>query len=229
VDSRRAADLSDVTPLRLLGHPLRRRLYQLVAQADRAIGRDEAADAIGVSRSLAAYHLDKLSAQGLLETSFARLGDRSGPGAGRPAKLYRRAESEFAFRTPPRDYQLLAELFVRAAADDQTGAFRGTLDRVAFGHGRDTGRDARLTEAADRTGLEAVLRRRGYEPFEDAQGTLRLKNCPFDRVAGECREVVCRLNLRLIEGMLDGLRLRRTHAALEPSQRFCCVAIPAPR
>jgi predicted ArsR family transcriptional regulator len=225
VDPRGAADLSDLAPLSALGHPLRRRLYDLVARACRAIGRDEAAAAVGVSRSLAAYHLDKLSEHGLLEASFARRTGRTGPGAGRPAKLYRRARREFVLRAPPRDYQLLGELLVCAARADKSGAVRGTLERVAYRYGCAIGERAKEDGVADQTGFRAVLRQRGYEPWEDAHGTLRLWNCPFERVAGQCPEVVCGLNLRLVEGLIDGLDLRRARAVLEPAEQHCCVTI----
>jgi predicted ArsR family transcriptional regulator len=225
VESRPAADLADLAPLSTLSHPVRRRLYELVGQAGRAIGRDEAAAAAGVSRSLAAYHLDKLTGQGLLEASFAREGGRTGPGAGRPAKFYRRARREFVLRAPPRDYQLFGELLVRAAQADRSGALRETLEQVAYTYGQAVGQRAKREGVAGRTGFEGVLRLRGYEPFEDERGTVRLRNCPFDRVAGDCPEVVCGLNLRLVEGLIEGLGLRRARAVLEPADERCCIAI----
>jgi predicted ArsR family transcriptional regulator len=224
---RRAADLSDLPSLSALEHPLRARLYEIVSEADLPVGRDEAAAAVGVSRSLAAYHLDELSRQGLLEASFARR-DRTGPGAGRPAKLYRRARREFVVRTPPRDYQLLGELLVDAAEHDATGAVRETLERVAYEYGRAIGASARQDGPAGQDGLERTLRARGYEPSEYEQGAFRLRNCPFETVAGKCPEVVCRLNLRLLEGMLDGLDLDSTRALLEPTGEHCCVLITGP-
>src|SRR6266513_2112102 len=110
MESRGAAGLGDIEALSTLGDPTRRRLYEFVAGSGRTVGRDECAQVTEIDRSLAAYHLDKLVEHGLLEASYARPAGRTGPGAGRPAKLYRRGDREFVTRTPARDYGLLAEL-----------------------------------------------------------------------------------------------------------------------
>ena len=64
-----------INAVALLDEPTRRRLYDVVASADAPVGRDQAASAIGISRELAAFHLDRLADAGLLETEFQRLGD----------------------------------------------------------------------------------------------------------------------------------------------------------
>ncbi|MDQ3641298.1 MAG: helix-turn-helix domain-containing protein, partial [Actinomycetota bacterium] len=81
---------ADLAALAALGDPLRRRLYRFVGGQDHPVGRDEAAAGVGISRSTAAFHLDRLVDDGLLDAEFRRLTGRRGPGAGRPAKLYRR-------------------------------------------------------------------------------------------------------------------------------------------
>jgi predicted ArsR family transcriptional regulator len=199
-------------------------LHEFVVESVGPVSRDEAAVVTQIDRSLAAYHLDKLVESGLLEASYGRPPGRAGPGAGRPAKLYRRTRREFVLRTPPRDYQLLGELLVSAADDDPSGTVRRTLDRVAYRAGRSLGERAKQDGGNGRGELEHVQRLRGYEPVEDQQGTVRLRNCPFETVASECPEVVCGLNLRLVEGLIDGLSIRR-RAALEPREGQCCVAI----
>jgi predicted ArsR family transcriptional regulator len=224
MDAAYAAGLSDLDALVVLGDRTRRRLYEFVVEEVEPVSRDEAAGAAQIDRSLAAYHLDKLVESGLLEASYGRPPGRAGPGAGRPAKLYRRTRREFVLRTPPRDYQLLAELLVRAVGDDPSGTVRRTLDRVAYDVGRSRGERAKQDGGDGRGELKHLLRLRGYEPVEDEQGTVRLRNCPFETVASECPEVVCALNLRLVEGLIDGLSIRR-RAALEPRQGLCCVAI----
>src|SRR5438034_11496924 len=97
-----------VGALALLDDPKRRQLYDLVVASETPVGRDEAATALGISRELAAFHLDRLVAAGLLETEYRRLGDRRGPGAGRPATLYRRSDHELSASFPPRRYDLAA-------------------------------------------------------------------------------------------------------------------------
>src|SRR5919201_1844758 len=123
-----AVALNDLDSLAVLEDPVRRQLYELVCAAPAPIGRDESATTIAISRSLAAYHLDKLAESGLLEVAYERLGEKRGRGGGRPAKLYMRAKREFALSTPPRDYELLAELVVRAAADE---AVQGAVQEAA--------------------------------------------------------------------------------------------------
>jgi predicted ArsR family transcriptional regulator len=203
---------NDLDALNALGHPVRRRLYDVVVDSGRAVTRDHAAASAGVSRSLAAYHLDKLVAEGLLEATFEREAGRGGPGAGRPAKRYRRAAREFVLRAPPRDYRLLSELLVRAADEAK-------LRRMAYEYGREAG------AAAKGNTLAGVLRDRGYEPFEDVPGTLRLRNCPFEGVAARYPDVVCGLNLELVNGIVDGLETHSAQAMLEPRDGVCCVAI----
>src|SRR5580704_18357452 len=101
---------SGIAVLGSLDDPVRHRLYQFVAARGAPVGRDEAAAAAGIGRPLAAYHLDKLVELGLLTATYQRPADRTGPGAGRPAKLYARSGREFAVTVPPREYELAARL-----------------------------------------------------------------------------------------------------------------------
>ncbi|GHH29824.1 helix-turn-helix transcriptional regulator [Streptomyces rubradiris] len=196
--------------LAVLSDPVRRRLYRYVAAAPEEVGRDAAAEAAGISRSLAAFHLDKLVEAGLLTVSFRRLSGRTGPGAGRPAKLYRRAEGEHAVSVPPRSYEavgrLLAEVLENAGLDRELQAA------------------ARAAGAAQPDGraddVEAVLRARGYEPFWDGE-TLRLRNCPYHALATEFPALICGMNLALIEGLAPG----QWSPALNPCPGGCCVAL----
>jgi predicted ArsR family transcriptional regulator len=199
----------DLDAVSLLAEPVRRRLYLCLTDRGRAAGRDELAAAAGVGRSLAAYHLDRLAEHGLLEVEYARPAGRSGPGAGRPAKLYRTAQREFAVRVPPRDYRLLAELLVHGEGANDAAR------ELGHAHG----------ELVRGTPLADVLRARGYEPFEVEAGSLRLRNCPFEAVAADCPAVVCGLNLALLEGLLDGLGDESARAVLAPAPGACCVRI----
>ena len=121
-----------------LAEPQRRALYRFVVDRGDAVSKDEAAAAMGVARSVAAFHLDRLVADGLLITEFRRLTGRQGPGAGRPAKLYRRAEGELSVSLPARQYDLAAELLAAAVNEaTRTGAPVGeVLTRVATERGR---------------------------------------------------------------------------------------------
>lgn len=219
-----AADVHDVTRLAALDDPVRRRLYDYVCEHDDAVGRDAAAAAASISRSLAAYHLDKLVEHGLLCASYRRPEGRGGPGAGRPAKLYARPQREIAVSVPPRDYKLAARLLAHAATAGETDA------RSAA---RRTGREMSSTYRGDRrsrhAALQALLRDRGYEPVEEPDGTVRLRNCPFHVIAASHPDLICGLNLALVEGMLDGLDAPPDHARLDPQPGRCCVAIRPPQ
>jgi predicted ArsR family transcriptional regulator len=210
--------LAALAGLASLDEPVRRRLYEYVSDAGRPVSREEAAAAAGITRTLAAYHLDKLAGAGLLATSYQRPAGRAGPGAGRPAKLYRQAGQELAVSVPPRAYELLARLLAEAAESDTTGKVRRTLNEVAhnLGHqvGTETGGD-----------LMAALHGCGYQPRASAEGALELRNCPFHRLARDHQELVCGLNLRLIEGVITGSANRRVRAALSPSPGRCCVVV----
>ncbi|MFI5907318.1 helix-turn-helix transcriptional regulator [Dactylosporangium sp. NPDC051541] len=107
----------EMDALAALADPRRRAVYELVAAAGEDVSRDQVAEALGIGRTLAAHHLDKLAEAGLLDVAFARLGGRSGPGAGRPSKLYRRSAAEHSVSLPPRGYRVLAEVFAEAVSE----------------------------------------------------------------------------------------------------------------
>src|SRR5215471_16241433 len=104
----------DIERIALLEDPIRRALYRQLVRRDDYVSREEAASALGIARGLAAFHLDKLAEEGLLEVTYQRPDGRTGAGAGRPSKLYRRSRQQISLTMPTRDYQLLAELFARA-------------------------------------------------------------------------------------------------------------------
>ncbi|HEX2075209.1 MAG TPA: helix-turn-helix domain-containing protein [Geodermatophilus sp.] len=211
--------------LAVLQDPVRLRLYQHIAAEREPVGRDAAAAAVGVSRRLAAFHLDKLAEAGLLTVSYRRLTERRGPGAGRPAKLYARAPDEVTVTVPPRDYELAARLFAATVA----ALGRPAADTMA-GVARDTGRTLAAPFAAEAAGpgagprcLEALLAAVGYEPYH-SDGTTRLRNCPFHRVAEDHRQLVCTANLHLLRGITEELA-PEMDASLDPLPGECCVRL----
>jgi predicted ArsR family transcriptional regulator len=215
----------DLAAIGLLQDPVRRALYGHVVAAGGEVSRNQAAEAVGVQRGLAAFHLDKLVEAGLLEASFRRLGERRGPGAGRPAKLYRRATGEVAASLPPRTYvtaaQLLAETVEQAGADLELQA---TARRAGREAGRRLAETGDAPEAGPGPAIGQVLAARGYEPYRDGD-RLRLRNCPFANLAGEFPVLVCAMNLALIEGLLEGIGEPADRAAMDPAPGRCCVAV----
>jgi predicted ArsR family transcriptional regulator len=214
----RPGDLAALTGLSTLDDPLRRQLYQYVTESDGPVSREQAADAASIGRTLAAYHLDKLADAGLLAVTYQRPAGRGGPGAGRPAKLYSRAAQEITLSVPPRDYELLARLLVASVEQDTGGAVQQAVAGAAHEAGRRVGAEAGGNVAA-------ALRNCGYLPHTDDDGRIRLRNCPFHLVAQDHRDVVCGLNLRLVEGIIAGCGHPHAHAELEPDTNRCCVVV----
>jgi predicted ArsR family transcriptional regulator len=215
-------ELDPVSSLSSLDDPVRRCLYEVVSQHTEPVGRDEAAAAAGVGRALAVYHLDKLVESGLLTASYQRPVGRSGPGAGRPAKLYTRSGREFAVTVPPREYELAARLLVQAIESDPSGRSLAALLDAAHRLGSQLGSRAHAEAGRD---LMGALAGQGYEPRRGEDGVIRLRNCPFHQLAEHHRDVVCAMNLGLIEGMVAGLGVAGMRPVLDPRPRHCCVAI----
>lgn len=212
--------MEDIEAITLLQDPVRRRLYDYVAAQDHEVSRNEAAESAGIQRTLAAFHLDKLVDAGLLETDSRRLSGRTGPGAGRPAKLYRRSGAERQFSVPPRDYRTPADLLAEVAE-------AARLDTELQAAARREGRAARATAPAPVDGLDAakaLLAARGYEPrLDEDQNALRLANCPFHALSERHPVLVCGMNLALLEGLLEdavGLQAR-----MDPRPGMCCVVV----
>ncbi|GAA2125020.1 helix-turn-helix transcriptional regulator [Nocardioides bigeumensis] len=221
---------SDVTSIGALAEPTRLALYRYVAGAPGPISREQAAAAVDLPLHTVKFHLDRLVDEGLLEVEHRRLTGRTGPGAGRPSKLYRRASREVAVSLPERRYDLAAE--VLAAAVDQSARdgspIVSTLARVAH----ETG--SQITNAqtsrprggrrAETARLVETLAAHGYEP-RLVDDDVCLTNCPFDRLAAGHTELVCGMNLALVDGVLDGLDVTSMTARLEPQPGFCCVKV----
>ena len=219
-----------IAAIALLDEPIRRGLYLYVAERRCEVGRDEAARALRISRALAAFHLDKLVQQGLLDASYRRLTARRGPGAGRPAKLYHRSARQLDLSLPERRYELAGRVFARALTAVAPAA-RSALERAARAEGRRLGADARRRTTAsagtDRllANTLAVLDECGYDPAR-VNGEVRLRNCPFDALANECRPLVCGMNLALLRGLLAAAGARGTRVELRPPEAgSCCVVL----
>jgi predicted ArsR family transcriptional regulator len=227
-------DPDDLRAIASLDEPARRALYEWVASSGRAVGRDEAAAAAGVSRALAAFHLDRLVKDGLLIPEYRRLSGRTGPGAGRPAKLYRRAPREVSVTLPERRYETAARLFAETLERLGTRPDDGPPPELreaarAVGEAAGTGAAAMAGRPRSRTGrrgaVVAALSDRGYEPFEADDGEIRLRNCPYHALVDEHRPLVCGMNLALVEGVVNGAGDAGLTARLDTRPGLCCVAI----
>lgn len=224
-----------ISGIAALDQPVRRDLYRLLSERDR-LTRDDASEALGIPRSVAAFHLDKLVEAGVVEVTFERTSGRTGPGAGRPSKLYRRGTQEVSASVPERRYDLAGSLLAAAVAEAQrTGApIADCLSATARAAGRVIGEEAAdatgpLTKRDDRRkAVLGVLARHGYEPAAGKRGEIALVNCPFHRLAEEHRTLVCGMNLDFLAGLLEGIGpTGKLDARLAPEPGYCCVRIKA--
>ena len=205
----------DIAAIRLLDEPVRRELYEWVLAQNRPVGREESAAALGIGRALATFHLDRLAGVGLLEAGYKRLTEKRGPGAGRPARVYWRAEREFAVSLPGRRYERMADLLARALEGD-------TLKDVAHAAGQQLAADVPGRRGVKK--LLTVLDQSGYEPVTDPDETIRLRNCPFHTLVEEHRDLVCGANLAMAQGIsaASGAEDDLT-PILDPQPGYCCV------
>jgi predicted ArsR family transcriptional regulator len=219
----------DIDAAASLREPTRRALYEYVERQPAPISRDQAAEALGLTRPLAAFHLDRLVEAGLLTADYRRLSGRSGPGAGRPAKLYRRSRRQVEVSLPRRDHQLLAGLL--AAAMAQAGP-----DSSAAGPAREFGRSLgsrgrrRLRSrivAAPRLAdcIQAVLETIGFEPYRAISGELRARNCPFGPLSKRFTPVVCGVGQALVGGVIEGVGADHLGVTREERPDRCCVVV----
>lgn len=219
-----------VTKLGTLADPIRRALYRFVAEQPGAVSRNQAAEGIEIAPHTAKFHLDKLVEEGLLITEFRRLTGRTGPGAGRPAKLYRRSRKEVTVSVPSRRYDLAGQVL----ADAVERALDGTPMSRAVVEASDNA--AQIVVAATATTADTdldrvgqVLDAFGYEPRIEGQSASALAagNCPYDRLAAEHRSLICPMNAEFIAGVVrhlgcTGIRVE----SVEPGIG-CCVRLLA--
>jgi predicted ArsR family transcriptional regulator len=215
-------------PLMSLGDPVRRRLYDATAAGTRAMSRNELAKATGIARPLAAYHLDRLVKDGLLAARFERQTGKTGPGAGRPAKLYFRPKSTIRVSLPARDHELAALVLLEAEARRSQGVLDPALAETARAMGEEMAREHVESGQDDADVLRSILVERGYEPQSDVDGGLWLRNCVFDELAEQQRDLVCGMNLALLSGVLQALPNADLEARLDPAPGRCCVVLGRP-
>lgn len=207
-----------------LREPTRRRLFEYVERQPRAVSRDQAAQAVGITRALAAFHLEKLVDAGILKPEYRRLSGRTGPGAGRTSKLYRRSKRDLELSLPHRDHELLARLLADSIASGGTpegfagspreyGRSLGTRARKQI-RGRSS--ELRLTKC-----VTDVLDSLGFDPFQ-AGRDIRLRNCPFDPLSRVYSPVVCGVAQSMLKGVLEGLGTKTLRVGREESADLCC-------
>jgi predicted ArsR family transcriptional regulator len=220
-----------VTGIGVLADPVRRKLYRFVCSQEQPVSRDQAAHAVGIARHKAKFHLDRLEAEGLLEADYVRLTGRAGPGAGRPAKRYRRGPREFAVSLPGRDYELAGRIMADAISyAARTGVpINEAVTNAATAHGVAIAASANDHPSMADGALDLavrVLTEHGYEPRRNDH-TVVMTNCPFHSLAVGHTELVCRMNHALLGGFVDSIAPGLLDARFEPGGNRCCVTLAA--
>lgn len=217
-----------VAAVAALDEPTRRRVYEHVARQLQPVSRDATAAALQLPRTTAAFHLDRLVAAGLLEVGYERLTGRTGPGAGRPAKLYHRSRRTVAVSLPQRHYELAGRLLAAAVEEAERSGepTRAVLARHATDLGRQLGQAAHRGTGTTDDGdpVWQALEEYGFEPRQEASEVV-LGNCPFHALAERHTALVCGMNLCLLTGLLDGLAATGMRARLDPLPGHCCVRL----
>jgi len=215
-----------VSKLGALADPIRRALYRFVSEQPGAVSRDQAAEGVEVARHTAKFHLDRLVDEGLLVAEFRRLTGRTGPGAGRPAKLYRRSGKEVSVSLPDRRYDLAGHVLAEAVERSLAGTPMAEAVRQAAAEAGEQVADASAATGRRTPELERVadvLEPYGYEPR--IEGDLVLSNCPFDRLASEHTDLVCGMNLAFVDALAGRLGCHGVQARLDPHDERCCVRV----
>jgi predicted ArsR family transcriptional regulator len=204
-----------------LGDDKRRQLYQLVASSAGAVGRDDAAEALGLPRSTASFHLDKLVQDGLLAVEFHKAAGKTGPGSGRPAMMYRPAAGEMGVSVPDRNYDLAGELLAAAIERSTTTgeAVADSLRVTSYRKGQEL--------AAGAEGLTEFMAGEGYDPRPDGDGGLVLANCPFHRLSDGHPDVVCAMNGSFLRGAAAACGEPEERIAPNSVPGQCCARITA--
>jgi predicted ArsR family transcriptional regulator len=166
--------------LEAVGDPGLRETLLYVRGERRSVSIDEAAAAQGIHRNVARRRLEQLAAAGLLVAGFERRTGRTGPGAGRPAKVYSPAPETTALEFPDRRYGELVGLLlddVPASGREDVGVRFGALLAGAAGVAPGDDRRAaleRLCTALGRLGFQARL-----ESFAEGRAEIVTPTCPL--------------------------------------------------
>jgi predicted ArsR family transcriptional regulator len=225
------AEPDAIEAVAVLGDPVRRALYAHLRAADEPVTREAAAAAVGISRALAAFHLDKLVEAGLADATYRRPAGRVVPG--RRPKAYVPAAVEIDVTIPPRRYDLLGEILLGAVTGvPDGGSPRAHAADVASERGREIGGQVAASLRLRRPGTERTLHAAasalaglGYEPTPPGRDGVRLRNCPFHHLAATDPTFVCGVNVAFVDGLLRGLGNDTVAAVLEPVAGECCVRL----
>ncbi|MGO2051246.1 helix-turn-helix transcriptional regulator [Glutamicibacter sp. 287] len=200
-----------------LADPLRARIYEYLSRAAEPASRDAVAQALGLPRNTVSFQLERLVKEGLLSYEFRKLRENTGPGSGRPAKLYSPVAQEIEASVPHREYTLAAQIMAKAIerATQEQRPVNELLAEVS----RETGRSI----AASKDSLQQILANGGYLPQTDAAGSIHLTDCPFHQLSAQHRDTVCLMNRELLGAVVESGDALYRACPVTPETGHCCV------
>lgn len=203
----------------VLSDPVRTAIYDYLRQQDEPAGRDEVARELGLPRNTATFQLERLAKAGLVEVEFRKLGQATGPGSGRPSKLYTVTAQEVVASVPHREYTLAAMMMVQTIerASEEQRPIGELLDEVV----RQTGKEIALERGA----LLEVLKDHGYIPESTPDGTVIMRSCPFHQLAAQFTNTVCAMNQELLSAVVEHTEAPYDVCRIAPQSGHCCVRL----
>lgn len=217
-------DAADLIAVGLLAEPTRHQLYLYIRERHEPVGREEAAQHVGVKPRIAAFHLDRMADAGLLDVEYRRLSGRVGPGAGRPAKVYSISSRSFSVMIPQTRYALAASIMAASLSADGTESPQQVATSVGTSFGDEIRRQER-TKAARLEAVQVRLTQLGYEPKVEESGEWTMRNCIFAELSRSHREIVCPMNAAFITGLLGGAHLHSLRVERRVAEPGCCVQV----
>ena len=208
----------------VLVDPVRRALYEHVRAQRRPVTREEAADAVAISRNLTAFHLDKLVEAGLLRARYEAPPDLP-RGRGRTPKVYEAVDESVALTIPPRQYELVGEILADAVATTPGDARRAAAQRALVAGAGGGRREWCRGRWRRRHRCRPAPARRAWLRAGDRGRPDRAPQLPVSPAGQRQTELVCGLNEEFLRGVLDGLGTSGLSARLAPRSGHCCVAI----
>lgn len=206
--------ISDLTSA--LGDPTRRAIYIAVRESAEPMTASRVAELFELHPNVARHHLDKLAGDGWLVVSRRRPEERSGPGAGRPAKIYAASNREVSIHFAPRRYELLVELLMRVLGRIAPEELGRIAQEVGTEYGQELAAeigapdDAGYSEAVQ--AVAVAMTGLGFSMDPDVEGQrLLTSHCPFGEAAADHPDVVCSLDRGIVTGLMG-----RIAAGCEP-------------
>lgn len=200
--------ISDLTSA--LGDPTRRAIYIAVRESAEPLTTSSMATLFDIHPNVARHHLDRLAAEGYVQTSSGQTHRPGGPGAGRPAKAYEATKKEVSVHFAPRRFEMLVELLMRVLDEVSDENLSSVAEAIGRQYGAEIAAEIGVpTEAGYDAAIQSVAKAMtglGFTMDPDLSGhQLLTSHCPFGEAATNHPEVVCSLDRGIVSGLFGVL------------------------